>query len=135
MPVAHCAANSCSSSVMARRTSRCAHPIAMNALSQLHWCGYRTGAALVQLPASLPCSTAAARSPSVAPVPPVTLMVGLPLTPRARRPGLDLDRFCQLVSLPPQVNPASGDRRPPGIRAGNEEAAIVRDIQDFYSER
>ena len=47
---------------MARRGSRCAQPIAMKALSQLHWCGYRRGAALVQLPASLSWSTAAARS-------------------------------------------------------------------------
>src|SRR5215469_3474667 len=78
MPVDHCAANSCSSSVMARRTSRCAQPMAMNALSQLHWCGYRRGAALVQPPASLPCSTAAAWSRSTARVSAVTVTAGLP---------------------------------------------------------
>src|ERR1700733_2743864 len=135
MPVAHCAANRLSSSVMARRTSRCAQPIAMNALSQLHWCGYKTGAARVQLPASLACSTAAARSRSVVPVPAVTLMVRLPLAPRARLPALDLDRGCLSASLPSRVNLASGGRLLPENGAGKEEAAFVRDIQSSYSER
>ena len=77
MPVDHCAANSSSSSAMARRTSRCAHPMALKALSQLHWWGYRCGDAFVQLPASLPCSTAAAWSRSMAGVPAVTLTASL----------------------------------------------------------
>src|SRR5450631_1182084 len=80
MPDSHCAANNCSSSVMARRTSRCAHPIALKALSQLHWCGYRCGDAFVQPPASFLCSTAAARSRSTAAEPAVTLTVSLLLT-------------------------------------------------------
>ncbi len=89
IPVNHCAANNPSSSAMARRTSRCAHPIAMKALSQLHWCGYRCGDAFVQLPASLPCSTAAAWSRSTARVPAVTLKTSLLLT--LRTPGYQKD--------------------------------------------
>src|SRR5512146_31070 len=72
-PDGHCAANSCSSSKMARPASRCAHPIAMNALSQLHWCGYRCGDARVHPPASLPCNTPAACSRSSARSSSVTL--------------------------------------------------------------
>ena len=80
MPVSHCAANRCSSSFMARRTSRCAHPIALKALSQFHWCGYRCGDAFVQPPASLPCSTWVAPPRSAAAEPAVTLTASLLLT-------------------------------------------------------
>ena len=39
LPVDHCPAKSVSSSRTARRLSRWASPSAMNAESQLHWCG------------------------------------------------------------------------------------------------
>src|SRR5216683_2687022 len=102
IPVDHCAANSPSSSVMARRTSRCAHPMAMKALSQLHWCGYRCGDAFVQLPASLPWSTAAARSRSTARVPAVTLKTSLLLTlgPGSQKDNVTLTHVSRCEELP-----------------------------------
>ena len=39
LPVAHWPAKSVSSSRTARWLSRCARPSAINAESQLHWCG------------------------------------------------------------------------------------------------
>src|SRR3712207_1849678 len=48
------------SSPAARDVSRWARPMVMNPASQLHWCGYRVGAALVQPPMSLRRSTSAA---------------------------------------------------------------------------
>src|SRR5829696_2453965 len=48
LPVDHWPRNRLSISSVARRLSTCARPSAMNAESQLHWCGYREGAGLVQ---------------------------------------------------------------------------------------
>ncbi len=59
-PVAHGPAKSVSSSRVARRLSRWASPSAMHAESQLHWCGYRSGASLVHDSNELRCRTPAA---------------------------------------------------------------------------
>src|SRR3954447_24867118 len=59
-PVVHWLANRVSSSRLARWLSRCARPSAINALSQLHWWGYREGPGLVQFLRSLRRSTPAA---------------------------------------------------------------------------
>src|ERR687890_979040 len=48
LPVDHWPRKRLSSSSVARRLSTCARPSAINAESQLHWCGYREGAGLVQ---------------------------------------------------------------------------------------
>jgi hypothetical protein len=53
IPVLHCADSRLRSSVTARGTSMRANPIATNAASQLHWWGYRSGAAEVIFPRSL----------------------------------------------------------------------------------
>jgi hypothetical protein len=54
MPLRHCAASRVSSSLAARATLRCASPMEMNAVSQLHMCGYSRGAAVIIVPMSLP---------------------------------------------------------------------------------
>src|SRR5438270_5188641 len=59
-PSDHCALKSVSSSHRALSRLTGASPIATNALSQLHWCGYSRGAGLVQSPRSLRASTARA---------------------------------------------------------------------------
>src|SRR5215472_2564612 len=66
MPLAHCASNSVSSSVCARAWSYQERPIAMNAESQLHWCGYRLGEGTVELPTQSSSSTALQASSSSA---------------------------------------------------------------------
>src|SRR5262245_19665089 len=64
IPFAHCADSSVSSSTTARSTLSGASPIATNAASQLHMCGYNSGAAVVITPRSLPRSRYAARAAS-----------------------------------------------------------------------
>ncbi len=64
MPFAHCAESRVSSSTTARSTLSGARPIATNAASQLHMCGYSSGAAVVITPRSLPRSRYAARAAS-----------------------------------------------------------------------
>ena len=134
MPVDHWAVNRRSSSARARRTSRCAHPIAMKALSQLHWCGYRCGDAFVQLPASLPWSTAAARSRSTALA--VTLKADLLLTlgPVAGRLAPRGRGGCVLPLAPtawlesgrqrPRTEPRSAYALASGIRLSQERRAV-----------
>src|SRR5437764_285417 len=67
-PSDHCALKSVSSSRRALSRLTGASPIATNALSQLHWCGYSRGAGLVQSPRSLRARTsrAALRNSSAA---------------------------------------------------------------------
>ena len=62
IPDAHWALRRCSSSARARGMSKVASPIAMKAASQLHWCGYRCGAALIRVPVSLVRRTSRATS-------------------------------------------------------------------------
>ena len=64
IPLAHCADSRVSSSTTARSTLSGASPIATNAASQLHMCGYSNGAAVVITPRSLPRSRYAARAAS-----------------------------------------------------------------------
>ena len=64
IPFAHCADSSVSSSTTARSTLSGASPTATNAASQLHMCGYSSGAAVVITPRSLPRSRYAARAAS-----------------------------------------------------------------------
>ena len=59
-PSAHWAASSVSSSVWARNGERCLRPIAMNAESHDHWCGYRPREGTVDVPVQPASSTAAA---------------------------------------------------------------------------
>src|SRR3954452_21291029 len=59
-PSPHWAASSVSSSVWARNGETCLRPIAMNAESQDHWCGYRLCEGTVDVPVQLPSSTRAA---------------------------------------------------------------------------
>ena len=54
MPLRHCAESRVSSSTTDRSTDSGARPIATNAASQLHMCGYSNGAAVVIVPRSLP---------------------------------------------------------------------------------
>ena len=56
IPFAHCADSRVSSSTTARSTLSGASPTATNAASQLHMCGYSSGAAVVITPRSLPRS-------------------------------------------------------------------------------
>src|ERR687890_1170368 len=60
LPVFHWWAKRVRSSCAARRVSRWARPMAMKAESQLHWCGYRDGAARVQPSMSFRCRILAA---------------------------------------------------------------------------
>src|ERR1700757_5062914 len=64
IPFDHCADSSVSSSTTARSTLSGANPTATNAASQLHMCGYSSGAAEVITPRSLPRSRYAARAAS-----------------------------------------------------------------------
>ena len=64
IPLVHCADSRVSSSTTARSTLSGANPIATNAASQLHMCGYSNGAAVVITPRSLPRSRYAARAAS-----------------------------------------------------------------------
>ncbi len=64
MPLAHWAESSVSSSTTARSTLSGANPIATKAASQLHICGYSSGAAVVIVPRSLPRNRYAARAAS-----------------------------------------------------------------------
>lgn len=75
MPLAHCASNSVSSSVWARCWSYQHRPIATNAESQLHWCGYRVREGTVEAPSQLSSSTALAAASSSAASAPVNWMV------------------------------------------------------------
>lgn len=59
-PSPHWASSSVSSSVCARRGETCRSPIAMNAESQDHWCGYRPCEGTVEVPVQLPSSTSMA---------------------------------------------------------------------------
>lgn len=59
-PSPHWAASSVSSSVWARSGDRWRRPIAMNAESHDHWCGYRLREGTVETPVQLPSSTLAA---------------------------------------------------------------------------
>ena len=77
MPLAHCASNSVSSSVCARAWSYQDRPIATNAESQLHWCGYRPGEGTVEVPDQLSSSTPLAASSSSAASDPVSLLAGV----------------------------------------------------------
>ena len=61
MPFRHCPRSSESSSSLARGRSTTASPIALKAASQLHWCGYSAGAALVVTPMLLSLRMYAAR--------------------------------------------------------------------------
>ena len=56
IPLLHCAESRVSSSTTARSTLNGARPIDTNAASQLHMCGYSSGAAVVITPRSLPRS-------------------------------------------------------------------------------
>src|SRR6266545_342825 len=60
IPVRHCPASSDSSSTQARGTDTCDSPTTTKPASQLHWCGYNSGAATVMVPRSLARSTFAA---------------------------------------------------------------------------
>src|SRR3954449_3655090 len=64
IPLDHCAESSVSSSTTARSTDSGARPMDTNAASQLHMCGYSSGAAVVITPRSLPRSRYAARAAS-----------------------------------------------------------------------
>src|SRR6476469_11071777 len=64
IPLVHCADSRVSSSTTARSTLSGASPIDTNAASQLHICGYSSGAAVVITPRSLPRSRYAARAAS-----------------------------------------------------------------------
>src|ERR1700756_1911057 len=64
IPFDHCADSRVSSSTTARSTLSGANPTATNAASQLHMCGYSSGAAVVITPRSLPRSRYAARAAS-----------------------------------------------------------------------
>lgn len=59
-PSPHWALSRVSSSVCARSGERWRRPIAMNAESQDHWCGYRPRDGTVEAPVQLPSSTLAA---------------------------------------------------------------------------
>jgi hypothetical protein len=69
MPLAHCTLNSVSNSVWARCWSYQDRPIATNAESQLHWCGYRPREGTVEAPIQLSSSTALAAASSSVPRP------------------------------------------------------------------
>jgi hypothetical protein len=83
MPFDHCPRNSERSSVIARRGVKWAHPMAMNAASQLHWWGYGRGEGRVQVPRSSLRRTriASAASASAAPTAP-TAPTSLTARPR-----------------------------------------------------
>lgn len=62
LPEAHWCSKSVVSSRAARGGSSPASPMEMNVESQLHWCGYRSGASLVQPPMTLRRNSRAAYS-------------------------------------------------------------------------
>jgi hypothetical protein len=93
-PSPHCASSSVSSSVCARSGDRWRRPIAMNAESQDHWCGYSPWDGTVEVPVQLASSTRAALTCSecVRAAGPYTTLPEAVTSPRPEKGGEEMVR-------------------------------------------